>query len=64
LERLVAVVFSQFTTGDAFEEIAFDSLNTVRERLAVHVAQDDRIACEGCDLRDAVSHRARAEHGD
>ena len=41
LERLVAVLLGQLGALDALLQVALDCPNPARQRLAVHVAQDD-----------------------
>ena len=56
--------FGNFSAFDSLRKIALDCLPAARERIVIHVAQNDFKAGRGSHLRDAVAHRAGAKHTD
>src|SRR6185369_7024348 len=63
LQRTVAIVFSQLAALNSFDKIAVDRCNSARQRLAIHVVQQDPKPGSRGNLGNAMSHCARADDG-
>ena len=63
LQRLLAIVLSQFTQLHALIEVAFDCPDPTGETISIEVAEDDSITGGGRNLRDTMPHGARTDYG-